>query len=67
MVPCDGCKRDCQDDFLTQINPEGGYDLPRVLICDECMASDEWFDWRMRKWPNWPFLPIYYAPQAEGG
>jgi hypothetical protein len=55
---CADCKRECSgDEFLTQINPPGGYGIEQVLVCDPCMQSERWDDWKKRKWPNWPNLP----------
>jgi hypothetical protein len=43
--------------YFTEVNPEGGYGMSRALVCDPCMASDHWADWRARKWVNWPDMP----------
>lgn len=55
---CAGCGRVVEGDVMfTEVNPEGGYGMARVLVCDDCMRSEEWADWRSRKWPNWPETP----------
>lgn len=54
-TPCDDCHEGIPGDkYLTQINPKGGYGQPRMLVCDDCMRSGRWDDWKARKWPNWP-------------
>lgn len=55
MLFCDDCKREIRDqDFATEINPEGGYGRSRVVICDDCMRSGRWDHWKSEHWPNWP-------------
>ena len=52
---CADCKQEVADEeYLTQINPEGGYNRPQVLICDDCMLSGRWNHWINEHWPNWP-------------
>jgi len=52
---CGDCRRVVRDDEnLTEINPPGGYGRPQLLVCDDCMRSGRWDDWKRRKWPNWP-------------
>ena len=53
---CGDCKRtsDNGQDFFTQINPKGGYGLPQLLVCDECMRSGRWNHWIAEHFPNWP-------------
>ena len=41
-------------DFLTEINPEGGYGRPQFLCCDDCMRSGRWDHWIAEHFPNWP-------------
>jgi hypothetical protein len=53
---------DCHDgipghEYLTEINPRGGYGREQVLVCDGCMRSGRWDEWKAQKWPNWPNLP----------
>lgn len=68
MATCSECLRDTgATGHLTQVNPEGGYGRPRVLICDECMSSDKWDDWKARKWPNWPSVPIDHGMIRDQG
>ena len=57
MNICDDCKAEISDGFLTEVNPRGGYGMPRTLICDQCMESDCWDEWRAKHWPNWPNEP----------
>lgn len=52
---CADCKEQVRDlDYYTEVNPEGGYDRPQVLVCDECMKSGRWDHWIREHWPNWP-------------
>lgn len=38
IVRCIECRRNARDDeYLTEINPEGGFGRPRVLVCDNCL------------------------------
>lgn len=47
MMHCDQCGKDCSVEFLTAVNPEGGFGLPRSaskpkpwqLMCDECLDA----------------------------
>jgi hypothetical protein len=60
-IMCNSCHRAVSgSQYLTEVNPPGGYGREQVLVCDDCMASDEWAHWRSRKWPNWPATPIDY-------
>lgn len=53
--PCNDCgKFGAGAEFLTLINPEGGYGRARFLCCDDCMKSGRWDDWKAQHWPNWP-------------
>ena len=36
-VCCDQCGKDCTKEFLTEVNPEGGFGRERWLMCDECL------------------------------
>jgi hypothetical protein len=46
---CGDCKRHVEDDkFYTEVNPEGGHGRPQLLICDDCMTSGRWDDWKAR-------------------
>jgi hypothetical protein len=36
-------------DWFYTVNPEGGYGRPEVLLCEPCMMTDEWADYRNRK------------------
>lgn len=57
-MKCADCKRVVEGGVMfTEVNPEGGYGMPRVFVCDDCMRSEEWAGWRSRKWPNWPEIP----------
>jgi len=56
-VGCSDCKQSRPGQFLTQINPEGGYGRTRFLACDECMKSGRYDDWKAKHWTNWPDLP----------
>jgi hypothetical protein len=54
-VKCGVCKRNSRHyEFLTEVNPEGGYDRPQFLVCDDCMKTAQLDDWRAEHWPNWP-------------
>lgn len=54
-IICADCKRETTDEeFLTEINPPGGYGRPQVLVCDACMNSGRWDHWKAEHWPNWP-------------
>jgi protein-arginine kinase activator protein McsA len=52
-IICNHCGKNAFDQYLTQINPEGGYGRKRWLVCDDCMrpAYDHWIE---EHWPNWP-------------
>lgn len=48
---CGDCKRALSDDqFLTEVNPEGGYGRPQLLVCDDCMNSGRWDWWLEEHW-----------------
>lgn len=52
---CADCGKPVLDElYYTQVNPEGGYGQPQLLICDDCMATERWAWWRRKRWPNWP-------------
>jgi len=49
-LQCSDCGKLIADqEFLTVVNPLGGYGMPEVIICDPCRDSDKWADWRKRK------------------
>jgi hypothetical protein len=61
MDPEDICS-DCQkpfapDDYVTEVNPEGGYGMHAVIVCDACMRKPFWDHWKSQHWVNWPELP----------
>jgi hypothetical protein len=59
---CNHCGAALRDDvYYTEVNPQGGHGRDRYLVCDKCMQSGEWDDWKKRYWPNWP-----NEPRAEG-
>ena len=39
---------------LTEINAEGHHNRPQFLVCDDCMCSGRWDDWKTEYWPTWP-------------
>jgi hypothetical protein len=39
MIVCDSCGKDCTKEYLTEVNPEGGFGKPRYLMCDECLEK----------------------------
>lgn len=51
---CADCGASDESLYYTTINPEGGYDRPRVLVCDACMRSGRWDRWIAEHWPTWP-------------
>ena len=57
MDCCDCAREVADEEFYTQINPEGGYGRPQALVCDACMRSGRWDHWISEHWPNWPELP----------
>ena len=60
---CEDCKRVVDASaYFTEINPPGGYGRAQVLVCDDCMKSGRWDDWKAEKWENWPELPKRGAP-----
>lgn len=55
LLGCGDCRRKISDEeFLTEINPPGGYGRMQVLICDECMRTGRWDHRKKEHWPNWP-------------
>lgn len=67
---CGDCDRvvDGKWEFLTEVNPPGGYGRWRVLVCDPCMRSGRWDSWIELHWPNWPDKPINWdRPHMRGG
>lgn len=36
---CDGCGKVKRGEFLTEINPEGGFGRPRYILCDACLDA----------------------------
>ena len=63
---CSSCSQEIAgEQFLTQVNPPGGYGLPQVLVCDECMRK--YFQhWIAEHWPTWPDKVTPLAPDAPG-
>lgn len=54
-ITCIDClKVPDDDDYLTMINPEGGYGQPLTVACDDCMRSGRWAYWISKHWPTWP-------------
>jgi hypothetical protein len=54
-IACGDCGAAVADEaFYTEINPEGGYGRPQLLVCDACMKSGRWDYWIGEHWPNWP-------------
>ena len=53
------------DEFYTEVNPPGGYDLPQALVCDDCMRSGRWDYWKSEHWPNWPEVPISFETALD--
>lgn len=52
---CSNCKRRMDgEEYLTQVNPPGGYGRPQILICDDCMRLPKYDYWRSEHWPDWP-------------
>ena len=52
---CCDCSQKIRDwEYATEINPEGGYGRPRLVVCDPCMRSGRWDEWKQEHWPNWP-------------
>jgi hypothetical protein len=48
MARCGDCEQDKPGfAMMTEINPEGGYGRPQLLVCDDCMRSGRWDEWRM--------------------
>lgn len=46
---CADCKQTIKArEFYTVVNPPGGYGREQVLVCDPCMASGRWDDWKRR-------------------
>jgi hypothetical protein len=41
MIVCDKCDKDCTNEYLTEVNPEGGFGRPRFLMCDACLEAAE--------------------------
>jgi hypothetical protein len=39
VIRCDNCGKDCTDEFLTAINPLGGFGRDRFLMCDACLDA----------------------------
>lgn len=56
-IICNDCKKFEPGQFLTEINPEGGYGRPQFLVCDDCMKSSRWDHWKADHWQNWPEEP----------
>ncbi len=47
---CNSCDRDLPDSaYFTEVNPPNGYGRAQFLICDDCLLSNQWADWRARK------------------
>jgi hypothetical protein len=51
-VTCTDCHKDCTTEFLTEINPPGGFGRRQVLVCDECMKSGRWNGWKAQHQSN---------------
>lgn len=65
-MKCDDCGRDGRpSEYLTQINPEGGYGRGRFLACDDCMRSGRWNDWIAEKWSDWPGERVNLVPDDD--
>lgn len=52
---CNSCKTNVGSQvYLTEINPEGGHGRIPFRVCDPCMGSGDWDEWKATNWPNWP-------------
>lgn len=48
---------------ITEVNPEGGHGMRMHVVCDDCMRSGRWDNWKAAHWPDWPKMTA--APSSE--
>ena len=47
-VICGDCGRLVPfNQYLTEVNPPGGFGQDQVLLCDDCIKSPQWDYWRL--------------------
>lgn len=63
---CHDCKAPMEGaKMYTEINPPGGYGREHILVCDDCMRSGRWDEWKSKHWTNWPNWPNEPRERAE--
>lgn len=50
---CATCEKPVEgEEFFTEVNPPGGYGRDQVLVCDDCLFSELWADYRAERARN---------------